>query len=125
MMRLFFLLFPLSLGACALTSKGDALRIRYFTPESTHVRVTSASPGCPIPTGAGSACPVPANAWDHHTRAVELGRVWSGLHLREKIAYRDGAFEVGYYDDLRWTERPEVFVRRTLGRTLYEDHGMK
>lgn len=97
----------LEISGCALTSKADALSIRYFTPESTHARLTSTSQA--QPSG----------------KAIEIGRVSSGLHLREKMAYRDDAFEVGYYDDRRWTERPEVFVRRSLGRTLYEDHGMK
>ena len=56
---------------------------------------------------------------------MRLGRVTSGSNLRERIAFRDDAFELGYYEDRRWTERPETFVRRELGRTLFEDRGFK
>jgi cholesterol transport system auxiliary component len=90
--------------ACALTSKAEALTVRYYDPESVApVRLTSA--------GAPTA------------PQIEIGRVSSGVNLREKIAYRTTAFEVGFYDDRRWTERPEVYVRRALARTLFEEHG--
>lgn len=98
------------LGGCALTSKGEALSIRWFTPEHARARITSAD-----------AAPEP----ERTATRIELGRVTSGMHLRDKIAYRDSAFEVGYYDDKRWTERPEVFVRRELSRTLFEERGMR
>jgi cholesterol transport system auxiliary component len=45
--------------------------------------------------------------------------------LRERIAYRDAAYEVGYYEDQRWTERPEIYVRRELTRTLFEERGFR
>ena len=96
-------------SGCALTSKADVANIRYFSPEVVRPRLT----------GADGSAPGPA------TGAVEvrLGRVSSGPNLRERIAYRDAAYELGYYADWRWTERPETFVRRELGRTLYEGHG--
>ncbi len=100
------------LSGCALTGKADAFSIRYFTPEMVKPRLTSAN------TKGMST-----NASD--MPQLELGRVTSGFHLRDKIAYRDAAFEVGYYDDRRWTERPEVFVRRELARTLFEEHGFR
>jgi ABC-type uncharacterized transport system auxiliary subunit len=59
------------------------------------------------------------------TLELRLGRVSSGPSLRERIAYRDAAYELGYYDDLRWTERPETYVRRGLGRALFEEHGVR
>jgi ABC-type uncharacterized transport system auxiliary subunit len=92
------------LSACALTSKSDVLAVRWFTPETIKPRLTSAAPE----TANGPR--------------IELGRVTSGPNLRERIAYRDDAREVGWYDDLRWTERPETYVRRQLARTLYEEH---
>ena len=98
-----------SLAGCALTSKGEALNIRYFDPETPRPRITSASHPAP----------------GERVTPVELGRVTSGLNLREKIAYRDAAFEVGFYEDKRWTERPEVYVRRELARTLFEERGMR
>ena len=94
-------------AGCALTSKADAMSVRWFTPETVKPRITSAG---------GDRIEGPS---------LELGRVSSGMNLREKIAYRDAAYEVGYYDDRRWTERPEVFVRRELSRTLFEEYGMR
>jgi cholesterol transport system auxiliary component len=107
------LVLALSLAAsgCALTSKADALAIRYYTPENAKPTLTSATPT----TGE-----VPGNA-----PQIQLGRVSSGINLREKIAFRDSTFEQGYYDDKRWTERPEVYVRRELERTLFEEHGFR
>jgi cholesterol transport system auxiliary component len=97
-------------GGCALTSKADALSVRWFNPEPLNARLTSTAPDS-RPHANGTT--------------LELGRVTSGAHLREKIAYRDAAFEVGYYDDSRWTERPEVYVRRAVARTLFEQHGVR
>lgn len=96
---------------CALTSKGDALAIRWYTPENAKATLTSAGAGPALPTDASPQ--------------IQLGRVNSGINLREKIAYRDSTFEQGYYEDKRWTERPEVYVRRELERTLYEEHGFR
>lgn len=100
-------------GGCALTSKGDALAIRWYTPESTKTTLTSAS-------NANSNGVIPETA-----PQIELGRVNSGINLREKIAYRDSTFEQGFYDDKRWTERPEIYVRRELERVLFEEHGFR
>jgi cholesterol transport system auxiliary component len=97
-------------GGCALTSKADVVNIRYFSPEVVRPRLTGA--------GASAAPAAPNDAVE-----VRLGRVSSGPNLRERIAYRDAAYELGYYDDWRWTERPETFVRRELGRTMFEEHG--
>lgn len=110
-MKALFLLTILAsttLGGCALTSKADALDIRWFNPETIEPRLTSAD-AAPRAT----------------TSSIELGRVYSGINLREKIAYRDAAHEVGYYDDKRWTERPEVYIRRELARTLFEERGIR
>lgn len=97
------------LSGCALTNKADALDIRWYTPENTKPRLTSATDG----VIADSAL------------QVQLGRVSSGINLREKIAYRESAYEQMFYEDKRWTERPEVFVRRALERSLFEEHGMR
>jgi len=94
------------LPGCALTSKSDVLAIRWFTPETVKPRLTA------------------AGAEPRSGTSLELGRVTSGTNLREKIAFRDDAREVGWYDDKRWTERPETYVRRQLARTLFEEHGM-
>lgn len=104
------LLLALSSG-CALTSKADALAIRWYTPENTTPRLTAAD---------GSTGMIKDNALQ-----VQLGRVTSGINLREKIAYRDSTYEQSFYEDKRWTERPEIFVRRELERTMFEEHGFK
>ncbi|HEY4118243.1 MAG TPA: ABC-type transport auxiliary lipoprotein family protein [Byssovorax sp.] len=92
--------------ACALTSKADALPIRYFTPDS------------------GSAAPATARAPAEAGLELRLGRVTSGASLRERIAHRDAAHEVGFYDERRWTARPEGFARRRLERALFEERGL-
>jgi len=99
---------------CALTSKADLVDIRYFSPE----RVKPRSDG----EGANVA---PAPAVSDGALQLRLGRVSSGPNLRERIAYRDTTYELGYYEELRWTERPETYVRRQLGRSLFETHGMR
>jgi cholesterol transport system auxiliary component len=105
-----------SLGAagCALTSKADIVEIRHFSPERVGPR--SASTAAPSPPAA----PAPHGAFE-----LRLGRITSGSNLRERIAFRDAAYELGYYERFRWTERPEAFVRRELGRTLFEEHGLR
>ena len=40
-------------------------------------------------------------------------------------AVASAAFEVGFYEDKRWTARPEVYVRRELARTLFEERGVR
>ena len=105
----------LGTSACALTSKADVVEVRYFSPEQVKPRLNVADATAATPPEAAA----PNNALE-----VRLGRVSSGPNLRERIAFRDAAFELGYYEDWRWTERPETFVRRELGRTLFEQHGL-
>lgn len=103
-------LVALALAGCALTQKGDPLSVRWFTPETERPRLTSAAaPAAPAPAADANAPP------------LRLGGVTSGRHLRERIVYRDPSFEVGFYDDRRWTERPEVYVRHALARKLFDE----
>lgn len=99
----------LFLSGCALTSKSEALDVRYYTPEKVKAQLTAATER-----------PAPADAI-----SLELGRVSSSSHIREKMAFRDASWEIGYYEDRRWTERPEAFLRRELGRTLFEERGFR
>jgi cholesterol transport system auxiliary component len=101
--------FVVGTSGCALTSKADLVTTRYFTPEVSKPRLASAS----------------ATPEEAHTPEIRLGRVTSGAHLRERIAYRDSAYEVGYYDDQRWTEHPEIYIRRAITRTLFEQRGFQ
>jgi len=91
------------LFSCALTSKGEAMSPRYFSPE-----------------------PVSQAKSPRATRPFEmrLGQVSSASHLDERIAYRVGGSEMGFYDDRRWTEIPEAYLRRALERELFEQRGL-
>lgn len=91
------------LFGCALTSKADALSPRYFSPE---------------PVGAAKS-PKAAQAFE-----LRLGQVSSASHLDERIAYRVGGSEMGFYEDRRWTEIPEAYLRRALERELFEQRGL-
>lgn len=96
-----FAILLLAVGGCALFGKSEPLSVRYFTPASE----------ASGPSGAGSGI------------ALRLGRVDAGAHLRERIAYRASAHELGYYETRRWTERPEAYLRRELARVLFEQAG--
>ena len=45
--------------------------------------------------------------------------------MDERIAYRLSGAEVGFYDDRRWTEIPEAYLRRALERELFEQRGLQ
>jgi cholesterol transport system auxiliary component len=88
-------------AGCALLSRGASVDVRWYTPELTRGRTGSAElqRGCEL----------------------HLGRVAAGADLGLRIAYGDGLYQVGYYEGRRWTERPEQYVRRALGRALFEE----
>lgn len=97
------LLVAIALSGCALLSKSDAHVSRYFTPGYD---------------GDGAAPPAPSGL------ELRLGRVEGGSHLRERMAARSSAREVFYHQDRLWAERPEVYLRRALARTLFEERGV-
>mgnify|MGYP000125221907 CR=1 FL=1 len=91
-------------SGCALTSKADALSPRYFSPE----QATRQGP----PVAMGSL-------------ELRLGQVTSATHIDERISYRLSGSEVGFYDDRRWTELPEAYLRRALEHELFEQRGLQ
>ncbi len=91
-------------GGCALTGKADALSPRYFSPEQVATSQKATNP--------------------EHLE-LQLGQVSSASHLDERIAYRLSGSEVGFYDDRRWTEIPEAYLRRALDRELFEQRGLE
>jgi len=99
----------LLLSGCALTSKSDPMEVRYFTPES--------SVGG---TRAQTAVPVSAEGL-----GLALGRIRASAYLRERIAFRASANELGFYETQRWTERPESYLRRALATSLFEQRGLE
>jgi cholesterol transport system auxiliary component len=96
---------------CALLSKSKPLELRYF--EAVEV---GAAPG----TASAAA---PPSAGGEQGPRLRLGAVKSARHLDMRIATRRGAYELGYHETLRWTERPEEYVRRALLRDLYQQAG--
>jgi ABC-type uncharacterized transport system auxiliary subunit len=87
-------------SGCALLSRGASIDTRWYTPELTQ--------------------PSAGSAERQQAGELRLGRVTAGGDLGLRIAYSDGLYRIGYYEGLRWTERPEQYVRRALGRSLFE-----
>jgi cholesterol transport system auxiliary component len=95
---------------CAFFGKSDPVVLRYFTPETLAA----------APDSSGVAMAMRPTAFD-----LRLGRVNSASYVKDRIAFRDKGFEVGYYDELRWTEKPESYLRRALGRALFQQQGVR
>jgi cholesterol transport system auxiliary component len=93
----------LALPGCALLGKSEPVVPHYFTPGYD-----------------GEAAPAVAPAG----LQLRLGRVEGWTHLRERMVARSAAHEISYSEDRRWTERPEVYLRRALARTLFEERGL-
>jgi cholesterol transport system auxiliary component len=94
---------------CALTSKSEPILPRYFSPE----RSGAIEDKKPASDAAGLA------------GELRVGRIRSASYLDERMVFRDSAFELGYYQEKRWTEAPEAYLRRRLERVLFEERGMR
>jgi len=92
-----------TLSGCALLGKNDPHVPRYFTAEYE---------------GDGPAAKVRTDL------QLRLGRVEGWSHVREQLAARNSARELFYREDRRWTERPEIYLRRALSRALFEERGV-
>lgn len=92
------------LSGCALTSRSEPIRVRYFTLED-----------------AASASSSPR---ERAALELRLGRVEASDYLSEDIAFRNGQHELEYYDDQRWTEKPQEYLRRALARALFQERGI-
>jgi cholesterol transport system auxiliary component len=99
-------------AGCALTSKSDPLTPRYFSPDESR--------------GRGQIAATTTEERDE-TRGGELrlGRITAASYLGERIVFRDSNYELGFYEDRRWTERPEAYLRRAVARALFEDRGVR
>jgi ABC-type uncharacterized transport system auxiliary subunit len=107
---LFAALSSATLG-CAFFTKSDPVVVRYFTPEGLG---SPAGPSARFTAGTTSPAAVD----------LRIGRINSASYLRDRIAFRDESFEIGYYERLRWTEKPEAYLRRALGRALFQEQGV-
>jgi cholesterol transport system auxiliary component len=56
---------------------------------------------------------------------MRLGRVNATAFIKDRIVFRDSAYEVGTYEGRRWTEMPESYVRRELCRALFDRRGIR
>jgi cholesterol transport system auxiliary component len=92
------------LNGCALTSRSEAIRVRYFTLEDTASARSATQPQQPL--------------------ELRLGRVEASDYLSEEIAFRNGRHELEYYEEQRWTEKPQEYLRRALARSLFQDRGI-
>lgn len=97
------LLCALSLFGCSFFGKQAPMHPQYFDPEPALV-----SSGGTATAG----------------KSVRVGHVTGASHLRERIAYHESERELGFYERLRWTERPETYLRRVLARELFERRGL-
>lgn len=89
---------------CALLSKADAVETRFYTIEPFAGDVKQAAKAC---------------------GGMRIGRVDAGAALRERMMWRARDGEVGFYEDRRWTERPDVYVHRALSHALFEEAGLR
>jgi cholesterol transport system auxiliary component len=93
------------LSGCALLGKNDPVVSRYYTPDD---RAAATSTPARLRSGP----------------RLRLGRIEGSSHLRERMVVRDAGGELSYSEERRWTERPEVYLRRALARTLFEERGL-
>lgn len=92
-----------ALTGCALLGKHDPVVPRYFAPEYA---------AAPDATRAAAG------------RPLRLGRVEGWSNLRERWVVRNQSGATSYAEDRRWTERPEIYLRRALSRALFEERGL-
>ncbi len=92
-------------SACALLSKSDPITPRYFSPE---------------PVATSHAEPALDSGLE-----LRFGRVNAGASIRDRMAFRDSTYEVGYYDERLWTDKPEAYVKRALARALFDRRGVR
>lgn len=90
----------LLLDGCALLSKGEVSSRRFFSLE--------------LPSTASQV------AVDGGVE-LRLGRITAGACSSELMMVRRSMFEVVFDEERRWTEPPEVFLRRSLSRALFDD----
>ncbi len=93
----------LLMSGCALLSKSASVKLRYFAP----VEVVAAPAAVPAAS------------------RLRVGRVEAAAHLRDWLAFRASAAEVGFYNTLRWAEPPEAYLRRGLSGELFVRRGLR
>jgi cholesterol transport system auxiliary component len=100
-------------AGCALTSKSDPMVPRYFSPDESRGH------------GQIAASTTSGHEGEARVNELRLGRITAASHLGERIVFRDSNYELGFYEERRWTERPEAYLRRAVARALFEDRGVR
>lgn len=98
------LLWACALEGCAFFGKSEPLVPHYYSADSGDTDAQQTAP-------------------QDEALALRLGTVLSAGHLHQRIAYRRSERELGFYQDRRWTERPEVYLERALVRALFREGG--
>lgn len=96
------LVVALAPAGCLSFPKGEPPAVRAFDPLphlDTGADASSSAATTPLP--------------------LRIGRVGAAEHLRERMVWRIGDVEVGFYDDRRWTELPVRYLERALGDELH------
>jgi cholesterol transport system auxiliary component len=101
-------------SGCALLTKSEPLTPRYFSAEPSEARSTDEAAGRRVEGSATAQAP-----------ELRLGRVTSASYLGERLVFRNSSTELGFYEDRRWTEKPETYFRRALSRALFEEGGFR
>jgi cholesterol transport system auxiliary component len=94
-------------SACALLSKSEPNVPRYFSPETSDAPATA-----PASSQASGL-------------ELRLGVVKAEGYIQDKIVHRDSTYEVGYYEERLWTDKPEAYVRRALARALFDRRAVR
>lgn len=111
------------LAGCALTRNAPPLEVRYLTPPEV-----DATPAvrADVPRGRASIVAIVTSFWPLREvdatpprGRVRTGKVAGSAHLRYRLVRRSSPTEVTLIDALRWTEAPEVYVRRSLRHALF------
>lgn len=102
-----------ALSGCALLGKSEPLAPRYFSPERPPAARGATVAAVPVATDPAVS-----------PRLLKLGSVVGGADLRTQLAFRTAEHELGYDEEIRWTEEPEVYLRRALSRALFEERGL-
>jgi ABC-type uncharacterized transport system auxiliary subunit len=76
--------------------------LRHFTPDVAHAESPPAA----------------------HCGVLWLDRITSSAHLRYRIVHRTSPVEIALYETLRWTDHPDVYIRRALEQHLFEAGGL-
>lgn len=103
-LRIGCVLCALSAASCALTSRSEPMRVRYFALDEGSSRV-------------------PASAQPAQLE-LKLGRVEATDRIGAELAVRTSRHELEYREDQRWTEKPDEYLRRALERALFQEQGI-